>query len=611
MAFQPSLPYLILMEQYLDLKTLLFVLNDVHRANQLYELERFSAFDDENVRMFIESIKEYGDRVLHPALRDMDANGAFYKEGTIQTHPLVGQVLKDAKENGLISASFDHSLGGMQLPLTVGTAIGFILHAANNHVKGYLGLTTGSAELISAFGSQELKDIYLPHMLEGRWSGTMCLTEPQAGSSLSDVATLAVPTTDGSFRITGQKIFISGGDHQHSENIIHLVLARIEGAPSGTKGISLFVVPKNRIRADGTLEANDVTTAADFQKMGQKGYCTAHLIFGEKEDCHGYLVGEPYQGLRYMFKMMNAARIDVGLSAAGIASAAYHASLAYAKERPQGRKINSTGDKDTSEGQTLIINHPDVRRMLLFQKAVSEGSLALLIQTSLYYDLAKCGDADKKDYYHQLVELLTPIAKTYPSEMGISSVSNGLQVLGGYGFCKDFILEQYYRDIRIMALYEGTTGIQSLDLLGRKVTMNQGKALEYLVEEIQKTLASANEYEELKSYAGQLSDAMAGLSKVVGHLVPMAMKGEFEKFLADATLFMESMGTTVIAWQWLKMAVTARISAHSEEGFYQSKIHTMKYFFKYELTRTAGINEILMHPEALTLSDLDDDQVFG
>ena len=308
-------------------------------------------------------------------------------------------------------------------------------------------------------------------MLSGKWGGTMCLTEPQAGSSLSDIVTKATPSKNGYYNISGQKIFISAGDSQYAENIVHLLLARVEGAPKGTKGISLFIVPKNRIKPDGSLEPNDVNSVADFQKMGQKGYCTTHLGFGDKEDCRGWLVGEENQGLKYMFMMMNAARIGVGRDASAIASAAYQASLQYANERPQGRKLTSDGKKNVEESQSLIIEHPDVRRMLLLQKAVVEGSMSLVLLAAKYYDLETTAQSKEEKYkYNSLLEMIIPVVKTYPSEAGSYSVNNGLQVLGGYGFCSDFILQQYYRDIRISAIYEGTTGIQSQDLLGRKDT---------------------------------------------------------------------------------------------------------------------------------------------
>ncbi len=317
----------------------------------------------------------------------------------------------------------------------------YIMDAANNHLPGYPSLTQGSAELIVEFGAQNLKDLYVPNMLSGVWGGTMCLTEPQAGSSLSDITTKATPTDEGFYKISGQKIFISGGDNQFAENIVHLVLARIEGAPKGTKGISLFVVPKNRIKEDGTLEYNDVMTVADFQKMGQRGYCTTHLGFGDTEDCRGWLVGEEHKGLEQMFLMMNGARIAVGRGAAAIAMAAYRTSLQYANERPQGRKLSADGKKNPTEKQSLIIEHPDVRRMLLLQKSIVEGSLSLVMLASKYHDIVTTATSkEEKEKYHLLLEMIIPIVKTFPSEAGAESVDNGLQVLGGYGFCTDFSL---------------------------------------------------------------------------------------------------------------------------------------------------------------------------
>ena len=273
-------------------------------------------------------------------------------------------MMKEGGAMGLISAPFDYEDGGLQLPLLVHTASNYILDAANNHLPGYSGLTSGAAELIIEFASKELKEKYTPKMLTGEWGGTMCLTEPQAGSSLSDIVTKATPDANNAYKISGQKIFISGGDHQYAGNIVHLLLARVEGAPAGTKGISLFVVPKNRLNDNGELEL--MMSRLLILKMGQKGYCTTHLSFGDKGDCHGYLVGEENQGLNYMFLMMNGARIAVGRGASAIACAAY-TSLEYANERPQGRKLSSDGTKNLKNKQSLIIEHPDVRRMLLFK----------------------------------------------------------------------------------------------------------------------------------------------------------------------------------------------------------------------------------------------------
>ena len=302
------------------------------------------------------------------------------------------------------------------------------------------------------------------------------------------------------------------------------------------------------------MESNDVKAAGDFQKLGQRANATAHLSFGEEDNCYGWLVGTENRGLAHMFQMMNGARIDVGLNAASIASAAYYASLQYAQERPQGRKLSTGGQKDVTQGQTLIINHPDVRRMLLLQKAISEGALSLCMEASRLVDVQSVTEGQEKADANLLLEMLTPIVKTYPSEMGRVSVSTGLQILGGYGFCLDFPLQQYYRDIRIMALYEGTTGIQSLDLLGRKATAQNGKGLMALMGEVQKAIQAANTYDELKPYAAILGGKMKEVQEVMQYLIQYAMKGDYDKFLADATIFMEFASTIVIGWQWLKMA---------------------------------------------------------
>ncbi len=466
--------------KYIDISTVKFFMNSVQELANVLEKKRFVDHDLESVNLYIDSVKQFADKELFPYFKEMDENPAHYKDGSIHVHQQVEKMMKEGGSMGLIAAPFNYEDGGLQLPLLAHTAANYILDAANNHLPGYSGLTSGAAELIVEFASKDLKEKYTPKMLTGEWGGTMCLTEPQAGSSLSDIVTKATPIHDGKYKISGQKIFISGGDHQYADNIVHLLLARIEGAPAGTKGISLFIVPKMRLQEGGELLFNDVTTVADFEKMGQKGYCTTHLSFGDKDDCQGYLVGEENKGLNYMFLMMNGARIAVGRGASAIACGAYYASLEYANERPQGRKLSSDGTKNLKDKQSLIIEHPDVRRMLLLQKSMVEGSMNLIFKAAKYYDLQHNSNDDiEKHKYHTLLEMIIPVVKTYPSEAGIYSINNGLQVLGGYGFCSDFILQQYYRDIRISSIYEGTTGIQSQDLLGRKMMLIMVKALNY------------------------------------------------------------------------------------------------------------------------------------
>ena len=594
-------------DKYVDMDTLKYMLYDVHNLEGMLDRERFQDHDKESLDLFIDSTKTFADKELFPYMQEVDEKPAYHKDGTVYVHEQVKTMMHQGGELGFISAPFDYDDGGMQIPLMVQTATNYVLNAANNHLPGYTGLTQGAAELIIHFASQELKDTYVPNMLAGKWGGTMCLTEPQAGSSLSDIVTKATPTEDGHYKISGQKIFISGGDNHFTENVVHLLLARIEGAPKGTKGISLFVVPKNRPTASGGLEPNDVTTVADFQKMGQRGYATTHLGFGDADDCQGYLVGEPNKGLHYMFLMMNAARIAVGLGSSAIASAAYYASLQYANERPQGRKLTSDGTKDINDKQALIVEHPDVRRMLMLQKSVVEGSMSLVMLASKYYDLENTATSpEEKKKYNTLLEMIIPVVKTYPAEAGAYSINNGLQILGGYGFCSDFILQLYYRDIRISSIYEGTTGIQSQDLLGRKMTMGNGEGAQLLMAEVMETIQAASQLDALKGYAKILGEKLQLTQKILGHLMPFAMKGDYERFLADASIFMEFFSLVIMGWTWLDIGVNAQQALITGNGnysdeFYESKLETLEYFFAYELPKTSGQAEILMHPSTVTI----------
>lgn len=441
-------------------------------------------------------------------------------------------------------------------------------------------------------------------MFDGSWQGTMALTEPQAGSSLTDLTSSAEWAEGGVYRIKGQKIFISGGDHEANENIVHLLLARIKGAPAGTKGISLFVVPKYRPE-NGELVQNNVTTAGIYGKMGQKSYVAAHLMFGEQGDCLGYLVGEPNKGLIYMFQMMNEARIGTGLVAAAQASAAYYTALKYANERPQGRLPSS---KNPLEAPVLIIEHADVKRQLLFQKAVTEGGIALLLQCSYYADLARVGSAEEAANAHLLLELLTPIAKSYPSEMGIQSVSAAMQTLGGAGYCDDYPVELLYRDIRVNAIYEGTTGIHGLDILGRKVSMLNGKAFELFTNEIKATVTEGGKSDKTTVYATQLTKIVEELTDLTQKIMVNARQSGAEVMLADATLYLEYFGLVVVSWMWLKQGIVADkalqqgVDVADEKIFMESKLATMRFFFEYELPKTQALRTQLLNFDKLTVS---------
>jgi alkylation response protein AidB-like acyl-CoA dehydrogenase len=582
---------------YLSYETLTWLLLDVFKLGDVLKAPRYADHDEASVTQFLDTIKKLADSELYPVFREMDEKPAYFKDGVVKVHPIVGKIMRQAGELGLLGSIFSYDDGGIQLPHVVDQAAQYIIDSANNNLTGYTGLTTGAAGLLLEFGTAELKERFVPKMLSGEWAGTMCLTEPQAGSSLSDVATTATPFEDGSYSIKGQKIWISGGDHEFCENFIHLALVRVPGGGAGTKGISLMAIPKLRSEGD-KLVPNDVTCVGDFQKMGQRGYATTHLVFGEKDQCRGWLVGTLHKGLAQMFQMMNGARISVGRYAAAISAAAYQASLQFARERPQGRRLQSGGQKNVAQDQTLIINHPDVRRMLFTQKAISEGALALVLQASVYHDLEATTEGDERIKWNTLLELLTPMAKTYPSEQGKRAVDLGLQVLGGAGFCNEYVLQQYYRDVRIMSIYEGTTGIQSIDLMGRKI---QGQAIPLLEAEIEPTLVAATS-EQLAPFAELLANQLKLNQQVLQKLAPLLAKGEAERYLADATVYMEFLGNIVVAWLWLKMAVAAEQHQPPSE-FYQAKIHAMRFFFKYELARNSSLANILTNPDTLTIPE--------
>ena len=589
-------------KQFYSKRDLQFNLYELLNAEQLTQYAYFQDHDRASFDMILEAAEQISEKMLRPLLSEMDRQEPQLVNGKICVHEGMKAVIKRFGDDGWINAPFSYQEGGQQLPGLVHNAAGFIFQAANYSSSVFPFLTTGAANLIRTFGSQTLIDTYTPLMYGGHWQGTMALTEPDAGSSLSDISTSAEPTVqEDVFKIKGQKIYISCGDHDACQNVVHLMLAKIKGGPIGTKGISLFVVPQKRIETDGTLTANDVQTAGVYHKMGYKGAPIAHLMVGSNDDCYGYLVGEPHKGLSYMFQMMNEARVGVGTNAAAIGTAAYYASLEYARERPQGRVIS---EKDPSKPQSLIVRHADVKRMLLFQKSVVEGSLSLLLQCGLWSDLAHVAEGETKERAELLLDLLTPIAKTYPSEMCCQTTSAAVQILGGAGYTTDFPVEQFYREARIHPIHEGTTGIHGLDLLGRKITQKSGKALGYLLEEIQQSIAAA-QTETLAGLAADLEKSVAILQKTTAQQLALAPQNP-EIFLADATLYLEMFGTVAIAWQWLKQATAATVAlptatSEADHDFYQGKIMAARYFFEYELVKTHALAKRLASSDRVTV----------
>lgn len=597
--------------QFYSPRDLRFHLYEVLDAERLTQFTYFQDHDRESFDLVLDAAGQISETLLKPLLTAMDRNEPQLVDGRIRVHPQLRSIIRRFGEDGWINAPFGYEEGGQQLPATIMNAATFVFGAANYSASVFPFLTTGAANLLRSFGSPELIERFTPPMYAGRWQGTMALTEPDAGSSLSDISTSAEPInepdrhTTGAYRIRGQKIYISAGDHDAVENVVHLMLARIKGGPAGAKGISLFAVPRQRPVGDKLID-NDVLTAGIYHKMGYKGAPIAHLMVGSNDGTIGYLVGEPHQGLRYMFQMMNEARVGVGMNAVSIGTAAYYASLDYARQRPQGRHV---ADKSPALPQTPIIRHADVKRMLLFQKAVLEGSLGLLLFCSYLSDVAHAAEGDQKEDAALLLDLLTPVAKSYPSEMGTLTTSAAVQILGGAGYTTDFPVEQFYREARIHPIHEGTTGIHGLDLLGRKVTMQQGRGLQLLRTEIQSTLTSASHHPELIPLADQLTAALGVLDDVTKYLLGLS-PADTEAFLSDATLYLELFGIVTISWQWLRQAIVATAASNQngsaggwdDAAFYQGKRMAARYFFEYELVKIYGLAKRLCSSDRLTIA---------
>jgi alkylation response protein AidB-like acyl-CoA dehydrogenase len=575
-----------------------FVLYELLDIEQLTMRQRFAEHGRETFDAAIDTALKIAADHFAPHNRKADQNEPTFDGTRVHMIPEVKAALKIFCEAGLMAASKDYDVGGMQLPITVAQACLALFNAANVSTAAYPFLTIANANLIETFGSEEQKQLYLPHLLSGRFFGTMCLSEPQAGSSLSDIRTQARPQADGTYHVFGNKMWISGGEHELSENIIHLVLAKIPGGPAGIKGISLFIVPKYLVEADGSLGArNDVALAGLNHKMGYRGTTNCVLNFGEKTGAVGFLVGQPHQGLGYMFKMMNEARVGVGLGAVMLGYAGYLHSLAYARERPQGRPVAA---KDPNRAQVRIIEHADVRRMLLSQKAYVEGGLALCLYAATLVDdqyTAQTQGARREAYL--LLEILTPIVKSWPSQWCLEANNLAIQVHGGYGYTREYPVEQLYRDNRLNAIHEGTHGIQGLDLLGRKVAMEDGAALQLLMREIQATVRQARKSEsaELRGFAEALTEAVDRIMETTRNLLCAARNGEAELALANASLYLEVAGHTVVAWIWLRQGLIAlaKLAAtqDADRDFYQGKLQACAYFFRWELPRTRQQNQLL------------------
>jgi alkylation response protein AidB-like acyl-CoA dehydrogenase len=579
-----------------------FLLYEWLRVDELTKRQRFAEHSRDTFDGVLDLSEELAEKYFAPHNKKSDANEPTF-DGTSVT--VIGEVKAaiDAFAHAdLIGASMDEAIGGAQLPACVAQAGFAYVSAANVSTSGYLMLTIANANLISKFGDDEQIERFVKPMLAGRFTGTMALSETQAGSSLADILTRAEPRGDGTYRLFGSKMWISGAEHELTENIVNLVLAKIPGALAGTKGISLFIVPKYLVEADGSIgDRNDVTLAGLNHKMGQRGISNTVLNFGEgghtpggEAGAVGYLVGEPHRGLIYMFHMMNEARLAVGMGAVSLGYTGYLKSVEYARERPQGRLASA---KDPSTPQVPIVEHADVKRMLLAQKAYVEGGLALGLYCTRLIDLQRCPEsAEEAEGVTLLLDILVPVAKSWPSQWCLEANSLAIQVHGGYGYTREYDVEQHYRDNRLNPIHEGTHGIQSLDLLGRKVTQHGGASLAELGKAVTATLEQADAAgAEATELAAQLKSSWQRLLEVTG---AMFASGDTEATLANSVIYLEAFGHVVMAWIWLEQFVVA----NGQSGdFYDGKRQAARYFFRYELPKTAPQFDLLEELDRTTL----------
>jgi len=585
-----------------------FVLYEWLKAEELTGRARYADHSRETFNAALDTCEQIATDLFAPHNKKNDQQEPHFDGDKVHIIPEVKTALKAFSEAGLMAAGQDYDFGGMQLPCVIEKAGFAYFKGANVGTSSYPFLTIGNANTLLKCGTPEQIETFVRPMMEGRFFGTMCLSEPQAGSSLSDIVTRAEPQPDGSYRLKGNKMWISAGEHELSENIVHLVLAKVPDENGklipGVKGISLFIVPKILVNQDGSLgERNDVVLAGLNHKMGYRGTTNCLLNFGEgkykpggQAGAVGYLVGEKHKGLANMFHMMNEARIGVGLGAVMLGYTGYLHALEYARERPQGRHPMA---KDPAQPQIPIIQHTDVKRMLLAQKAYVEGGLALNLYCARLVDEERTNESEEaRRNATLLLDILTPIAKSWPSQWCLEANSLAIQVHGGYGYTREYNVEQFYRDNRLNPIHEGTHGIQGLDLLGRKVSMQGGAAFKLLGAEVQKTIAKAMELKELNGFARALGAALQRIEKVTQALYSA---GDMNKTLANASAYLEAFGHAVVAWVWLEQALLAVGKTGHDADFYRGKLQACTYFFKWELPRIYPQLDLLESIDTTTL----------
>ena len=588
-----------------DIRDLKFVLFDQLDLRPILSSERYGEYTAEDCEMVLDEAYKFAREVLGPANAPCDREGCTFDAGKVTVPAAFHEPYRLFCENGWLGLAASVEQGGQGAPLTLASAVCDPMFGSNISFNLAALLTTGAAHLIETFGSDELKAMYCERMYSGEWAGTMCLTEPQAGSDLAAATCKAVRDGD-HFRIEGEKIFITFGEHDLTDNIVHAVLARIEGAPKGTKGLSLFVVPKVRVNPDGSLgEANDVVCSGIEHKLGIHGSPTCSLVFGGDGGCEGWLLGEENQGIRCMFQMMNEARLHVGLQGVGTGNAAYQAALAFAKERLQGPDIKDF--KDPEAPRVPIIRHPDVRVMLLRQKAYAEGCRALVLFTSWCADRSEC-EADEKQRakYHGLLELLTPIVKAYCSDMGFRVTEWALQTFGGYGYISEYPAEQYLRDCKIASIYEGTNGIQAMDLVARKLGSGGGAHLMGLMNRVNRFLEAHAGHAALDGALKSLVVARDAWAAVNGYFMGAVAQKKLLVPLVQATQYLSLCGDVLLGWllteqatiAWDRLvplceaagvdpadgrALGALARDNADVAYYDGKVKTARFFAANEL----------------------------
>jgi butyryl-CoA dehydrogenase len=572
----------------LDRRDLAFLLYEVLDVGALSSTPRYADQDRATWDAVLEAAATLATEKFAPFAAKLDANEPELVGERVVLIPEVKEAVDAFVAAGFVGAAFDHEDGGMQLPWTIAQVCAAEFKAANIAAVGYPYLTIAAANLLKHVGSAQQKARYLAPMIAGRWFGTMVLSEPQAGSSVGDVRTRAEPDGEGRYLLRGNKMWTSCADHELSENIIHFVLARLPDAPAGVRGLSLFLVPKFHVSADGSPGArNDVRVAGLNHKMGYRGTVNAVFNLGERGECVGELVGAPHEGLAGMFHMMNEMRISVGLGAVALGYAGYRHSLAYARERPQGRL---PGEKDPASPQVPIIRHADIKRLLLAQKAAVEGGLMLNLYCAHLVDVGRAvADEAVRERAARLLNLLTPVAKSWPSEFCLEANKHAIQILGGYGYTREFPLERLYRDNRLNHIHEGTHGIHGIDLLGRRLGAGGGAAFRVLQEAIAETIGAARAHGELVEYCRQVEDVLATLTAVATRLLALQREGAATLALANATIFLDAFGHVVVAWLWLEQARVAAAALPAaqaaDRAFYAGKLAACRYFHRYELSR--------------------------